>query len=74
MKEQINKYSVNCLYDLIVQDLPSKKVRLSGYGVELYLKSTEYKSQDDAARVDDDIRHQKETEVELDGFDFKRLK
>uniref|UniRef100_T1GY76 ditrans,polycis-polyprenyl diphosphate synthase [(2E,6E)-farnesyldiphosphate specific] n=1 Tax=Megaselia scalaris TaxID=36166 RepID=T1GY76_MEGSC len=34
--------------DLTLLEKPTKKVRLSGYGVELYLKSTEYKSQDDS--------------------------
>lgn len=56
------------------QDLPKKKVRLSGYGVELYLKSTEYKSQDDSPRVDDDIRDQHDVDGEVAGFDFKILK
>lgn len=61
-------------HNICLKDLPNKKVRLSGYGVELYLKSTEYKSQDDSARVDDDVRDPKDHEVELDGFDFQRLK
>lgn len=53
------------------------KVRLSGYGVELYLKSTEYKSQDDSPRQDDDAQHAASADIadgETDGFDFRRLK
>lgn len=32
---------------VLLQKLPDKKVRLSGYGVELAIKSTEYKAKDD---------------------------
>ncbi|EDW40449.1 GL24886 [Drosophila persimilis] len=51
-------------------------VRLSGYGVELHLKSTEYKSQDDAPKpeagstLDEDL----DNESDVHGFDFKVLK
>ncbi|XP_058056103.1 UDP-glucose:glycoprotein glucosyltransferase [Anopheles bellator] len=61
-----------------VRGISSRKVRLSGYGVELHLKSTEYKSQDDAqhvhepANVESDGDEQAEAEVE--GFDFASLK
>uniref|UniRef100_W8AWU6 UDP-glucose:glycoprotein glucosyltransferase n=1 Tax=Ceratitis capitata TaxID=7213 RepID=W8AWU6_CERCA len=52
-----------------------KTVRLSGYGVELHLKSTEYKSQDDAPKTNDDIVKDNTTEdFEVKGFDFKILK
>lgn len=47
---------------------------MSGYGVELHIKSTEYKSQDDSPRTDDDVRKQHEVETEVDGFDFAKLK
>lgn len=58
-----------------VKNLPKNKVRLSGYGVELYLKSTEYKSQDDSPRVDDEVREQHDSDGgEVEGFDFKVLK
>jgi hypothetical protein len=36
----------NVLY-FAVQDVAENKVRLSGYGVELAIKSTEYKAKDD---------------------------
>ena len=34
-----------------LQDEGDRKVRLSGYGVELAIKSTEYKAQDDSKQV-----------------------
>lgn len=54
----------------------NRKVRLSGYGVELQMKSTEYKAQDDSHVAD---KQQEETSAEeddseLDGFNFKLLK
>lgn len=57
-----------------VKNLSKEKVRLSGYGVELHLKSTEYKSQDDSPRNDDATDQQSDVDMEVDGFDFKRLK
>lgn len=54
-----------------------KKLRLSGYGVELQMKSTEYKVQDDAELHDDpssEESSQEVEEVEIEGFDFKKLK
>lgn len=51
------------------------KVRLSGYGVELHLKSTEYKAQDDSPRKDTDEKIDTEsTENEVEGFDIAALK
>ncbi|CAH0722695.1 unnamed protein product, partial [Brenthis ino] len=59
------------------------KLRLSGYGVELQLKSTEYKSQDDTTpkeSEDGDTSAPSEEEDEndpqnqIDGFNFGRLK
>ena len=51
----------------------NRRVRLSGYGVELHLKSTEYKSQDDAPKpADDGSAVDAQTgETEVQGFDFK---
>ncbi|XP_067949349.1 UDP-glucose:glycoprotein glucosyltransferase 1-like [Watersipora subatra] len=47
-----------------------KKVRLSGYGVELAIKSTEYKAQDDS-KQDDSLLEPLEGAVS--GFNFSRL-
>uniref|UniRef100_A0A1B0DJK7 Uncharacterized protein n=1 Tax=Phlebotomus papatasi TaxID=29031 RepID=A0A1B0DJK7_PHLPP len=59
-----------------VKNRSKKKVRLSGYGVELHLKSTEYKSQDDSPRTPgENVADQVDTgETEVNGFDFKILK
>lgn len=58
-----------------VKETSSKGVRLSGYGVELAIKSTEYKAQDDT-KVQDDRGQQEEDEqqdVEVEGFLFSKL-
>lgn len=55
-----------------------RPVRLSGYGVELHLKSTEYKSQDDAPKPEagssSDDSEDLSNESDVQGFDFKILK
>lgn len=59
------------------------KLRLSGYGVELQLKSTEYKSQDDAthkeaeggeAPAPSEEEDENDPQNQIDGFNFGRLK
>ncbi|XP_072935877.1 UDP-glucose:glycoprotein glucosyltransferase [Epargyreus clarus] len=59
------------------------KLRLSGYGVELQLKSTEYKSQDDTtpkesesadAGVPSEEEDENDPQNQIDGFNFGRLK
>lgn len=60
-----------------MQNKSDKKLRLSGYGVELQMKSTEYKVQDDSQVKDDsksEESSQEEEDVELEGFNFARLK
>lgn len=55
----------------------ARKVRLSGYGVELAIKSTEYKAQDDTkVKEEKSVVDSEETEKaeNIAGFDFKRLK
>lgn len=59
-------------------------MRLSGYGVELQLKSTEYKSQDDSTpekEIPDSEAEQSSEEedendptTQIEGFNFGRLK
>ncbi len=54
----------------------SRAVRLTGYGVELAIKSTEYKAQDDSkvkANVTGDAVVEEE-ETDLNGFNFRLLK
>ncbi|KAL0895610.1 hypothetical protein ABMA27_011701 [Loxostege sticticalis] len=59
------------------------KLRLSGYGVELQLKSTEYKSQDDSnpketeggdAPTTSEEEDENDPQNQIDGFNFGRLK
>ncbi|GFT29174.1 UDP-glucose:glycoprotein glucosyltransferase 2 [Trichonephila clavipes] len=52
-----------------------QKVRLSGYGVELAVKSTEYKAQDDTKVVEEKGPEQEEIDKheELEGFIFSKL-
>ncbi|VVC95428.1 unnamed protein product [Leptidea sinapis] len=59
------------------------KLRLSGYGVELQLKSTEYKSQDDTTPKESDTgdnpvpseeEDENDPQNQIDGFNFGRLK
>lgn len=54
----------------------NQKVRLSGYGVELHMKSTEYKSQDDSPnKAEDEVPADMDSgETEINGFDFAVLK
>jgi len=52
-----------------------EKVRLSGYGVELQIKSTEYKAQDDTKLDSEDNDDSgEESEEEVEGFLFGTLK
>ncbi|KAJ8942873.1 hypothetical protein NQ314_009937 [Rhamnusium bicolor] len=58
-------------------DKDNKRLRLSGYGVELQMKSTEYKSQDDTQLHDDpssEESSQEDEDSEIEGFDFAKLK
>lgn len=65
------------LETFILKERPNKRVRLSGYGVELQMKSTEYKVMDDTqvkleesasnAEIDD-------PDEEIEGLNFFKLK
>ncbi|KAL1514204.1 hypothetical protein ABEB36_003497 [Hypothenemus hampei] len=59
------------------QENTGERLRLSGYGVELQMKSTEYKSQDDSEvkeGQESSESSQEDDDVEIDGFDFAKLK
>lgn len=49
-------------------------MRLSGYGVELQMKSTEYKVQDDTKVEGTAPEESEEEEEEVEGLNFHRLK
>ncbi|CAH1183606.1 unnamed protein product [Phaedon cochleariae] len=60
-----------------VQEQDTRHLRLSGYGVELQMKSTEYKSQDDTQVREDQTSEEsspEEDDAELEGFEFSKLK
>lgn len=60
-----------------IKERPNRRVRLSGYGVELQIKSTEYKVQDDTEVKGDktqDSYEQDDEDDEIEGFNFSRLK
>lgn len=60
-----------------VKERPRRRVRLSGYGVELQMKSTEYKVQDDTkvkGGQDGESSQDDEDEEEIEGFNFHKLK
>lgn len=77
----MKEFAVNGKIDYVtrhyVQQLDERRLRLSGYGVELQMKSTEYKSQDDTQLHDDaksEESSQEEEDIEIEGFDFLKLK
>ncbi|KAF5269322.1 hypothetical protein FQR65_LT02624 [Abscondita terminalis] len=60
-----------------IKNREDKQLRLSGYGVELQMKSTEYKVQDDTQIHDQESSEESSTEeedVDIEGFNFAKLK
>ena len=65
-----------------LREIKRQKTRLSGYGVELQIKSTEYKAQDDrkvvdGGKSDGDSESGSDDDAkadEIDGFNFDVLK
>lgn len=65
------------LVGLLKQEKPRRRVRLSGYGVELQMKSTEYKVQDDTkvkGGPGGESSQDDEDAEEIEGFNFRKLK
>ncbi|KAL8598827.1 hypothetical protein ACOMHN_015406 [Nucella lapillus] len=77
LKEKAAKKEIQYVLRHFIQDPSQKKLRLSGYGVELAIKSTEYKAKDDTKvegegeRDGDDWEEEGE---ELQGFVFSKLR
>ncbi|KAM3966578.1 UDP-glucose-glycoprotein glucosyltransferase [Aphomia sociella] len=78
-----DKGAINYVVRWNVKPRGKPKVRLSGYGVELQLKSTEYKSQDDSTPKDSEDgevpspseeEDENDPQNQIDGFNFGRLK
>jgi len=75
MVELANAGKVKYILRHFLSKRSDTKVRLSGYGVELQIKSTEYKAQDDKElKSDDSDDSGEETEEEVEGFLFNTLK
>lgn len=75
LKQEVTNGKVKYVTRHFIRNRSTTKVRLSGYGVELHLKSTEYKAQDDSPRKDnDDTNFGDSDESEIEGFDFSTLK
>lgn len=66
------------VFFIILQSQSEGKIRLSGYGVELAVKKTEYKAVDDSKVKDDAEGKVQETdeadEDEVEGFLFAKLR
>lgn len=77
LEERAKLREINYVLRHFVRNPSSNKVRLSGYGVELAIKSTEYKAQDDTkVKEEKSVVDSEETEKaeNTEGFDFKKLK
>lgn len=68
----------NCIFHKNnLQDRTDKKLHLSGYGVELQMKSTEYKATDDSDIKDNTGKNSEEANdgmEEIEGINFMILK
>ena len=77
LKKLAGKGTVKYVLRPYLVDRPRDKTRMSGYGVELQIKKTEYKAQDDAKldagdqASDGDLGEEEEKDV--DGFKFDTL-
>lgn len=76
---QNTKHSINYVlrHNYLPSGIDSDKVALSGYGVELDIKSTEYKAGDDTkvnAQESDNIKKSSNDDDEIQGFLFNKLK
>lgn len=70
--------TLSCNAFFLKQSTTGKKMRLSGYGVELAVKKTEYKAVDDSKVKDDTEGKVQKTdeadEDEVEGFLFGKLR
>lgn len=81
LQEQAKRGRFDYVIRHYIKNRVEQQVRLSGYGVELAIKSTEYKAQDDTVvkNANDDgaadtIKSENDEIDELEGFVFSRLK
>nr|XP_022912908.1 UDP-glucose:glycoprotein glucosyltransferase [Onthophagus taurus] len=77
LKNEAQLGKIDYIIRHFVKERPERRLRLSGYGVELQMKSTEYKAQDDTQLHDDSSSEessQEEEDFEIEGFNFSKLK
>ncbi|KAL1140588.1 hypothetical protein AAG570_000518 [Ranatra chinensis] len=74
LKEKAEKGKIQYIIRHWVKERKLQKLRLSGYGVELQMKSTEYKVQDDTKVEGIGSDDASDEEEEVEGFNFHKLK
>ncbi|XP_014235480.1 UDP-glucose:glycoprotein glucosyltransferase [Trichogramma pretiosum] len=77
LKSLAESKKINYVLRHYIKDRPDRKLRLSGYGVELQMKSTEYKATDDSDIKENQAQSEEsvsENEDEVDGINFSALK
>ncbi|XP_039296318.1 UDP-glucose:glycoprotein glucosyltransferase [Nilaparvata lugens] len=77
LKKRAAKGEIDYVLRHHVKEASNKRVRLSGYGVELHMKSTEYKAEDDTKVSDKEKGGEgqpEDDEEEIEGFNFSKLK
>ncbi|XP_062620063.1 UDP-glucose:glycoprotein glucosyltransferase 1-like [Saccostrea cucullata] len=76
LKSLSKKNEVSYVLRHFVKNPSEEKTRLSGYGVELAIKSTEYKAKDDTKIEGEGTSTEEEDQLDdvVQGFDFAKLK
>uniref|UniRef100_A0A1Y1LFV4 UDP-glucose:glycoprotein glucosyltransferase n=1 Tax=Photinus pyralis TaxID=7054 RepID=A0A1Y1LFV4_PHOPY len=77
LKELAIDRKIDYIFRHFVRNREDRQLRLSGYGVELQMKSTEYKVQDDTQIHDEHSSEEssgEEEDVDIEGFNFVKLK
>lgn len=77
LKQLTMNKEIDYVFRHFIPNPAPQQVRLSGYGVELAIKSTEYKAKDDTKVEGDKAQSSDEDEhweKEIQGFDFHKLK
>lgn len=80
LSQLAQKGKIKYLIRYFIKKQSNSKVSLSGYGVELAIKSTEYKAQDDArvkgeeTQSTEALKHEADKPDEIQGFVFSKLK
>ncbi|XP_033104033.1 UDP-glucose:glycoprotein glucosyltransferase 1-like isoform X2 [Anneissia japonica] len=77
LADMAKNHQINYLFRHYVKNISKRKERLSGYGVELAIKSTEYKAYDDSTVKDGSKQGNQDSEHipdEVNGFIFSKLR